>query len=123
MIKQLENNQKIWVYSAIIDVEKQGLQKFILFFKHSVDMIAKVGKNEFSLGSQEDLLSLDIQIESSYNIHDKYDWVMIFTAKDLIHGKKFVDFIMTRYPGLIKEIYLTQVLYTLRDYFIINPIY
>ena len=85
-------------------------------------MIAKVGKNEFSLnGSQEDLLSLDIQIESSYNIHDKYDWVMIFTAKDLIHAKKFVDFIMTRYPGLIKEIYLTQVLYTLRDHFIINP--
>ncbi|MCU0851462.1 MAG: Lrp/AsnC family transcriptional regulator [Candidatus Thermoplasmatota archaeon] len=121
LIKQLEARQMIWGYSAVVDAEKQHLQKFILFIK----------RTEFHHDSQAreeivgDLLApikkdLGITMVTSYRIHGEYDWVMIFTAKDILQAKKFAEAIMQKYAEK-QSIHISQVLFTTRENYIVNP--
>jgi DNA-binding Lrp family transcriptional regulator len=122
IIKQLEKERFIWGYSAITDVEKQDLEKYILFFKRSSIQFDEKTANEVNLnGVLNDYSKLSITIETSYYIHGEYDWVIIFTAKNIIYAKKFVNLMQDKYPGLIEKLQLARVLYTPRDHYIINP--
>lgn len=122
IIKQLEKDRLIWGYSAITDVEKQELEKYILFFKRSSIPFDKKTADEVNLnGILNDYNKLGITIETSYYIHGEFDWVIIFTAKDIIFAKKFVNLMQDRYPGFIEKIQLARVLYTPRDHYIVNP--
>jgi len=40
-IKQLEESRMIWGYTAVVDEQKQGLQKFILLIKRSMQTLEK----------------------------------------------------------------------------------
>jgi Lrp/AsnC family transcriptional regulator, leucine-responsive regulatory protein len=122
IIRQLEESHIIWGYTAIVDEQKQGLQKFIMFFKRSLKMFDKEAAEEVNLdGILQEYLKIGIKIESSYHIHGEYDWIIIFTAKDLIHAKKFCNLLLTKYPGIIQQITLSSILYTPRNHYIINP--
>jgi Lrp/AsnC family leucine-responsive transcriptional regulator len=122
IIKQLEEERFIWGYSAITDAKKQDLEKYILFFKRSSLPFNEKTAEEMNVnGMFNDYSKLGIAIETSYYIHGEYDWVIIFTAKDIIYAKKFVNLMQNRYPGLIEKIQLARVLYTPRDHYIINP--
>jgi DNA-binding Lrp family transcriptional regulator len=124
MIKQLEASKKIWGYSAIVDSEKQGLQKFIMFFKQSPRVLDSTTADKVNLDEiKKNYLELDITIETSHYIHGEYDWIIIFTAKDIKQAKKFQNLLQENYPGLIEKINLAQVLYTPRDHCILNPSY
>jgi len=122
IIKQLEASQKIWGYSAIVDPEKQGLQKFIIFFKQSPRVSDSKTAEKVNLDEiKKNYSELDITIETSHYIHGEYDWIIIFTAKDIKQAKKFINLLQEKYPGLIEKINLSQVLYTTRDHCILNP--
>lgn len=122
IIKQLEMSHMIWGYTAIVDLEKQNLQKYMMFFKRSMQTFDKKSSEEINLDSiLNDYLKIGIRIESSYYIHGEYDWVIIFITKNLIQAKKFVSLITSKYPGLIEKIHLARVLYSPRDHHIINP--
>ena len=120
-IKQLEAKGLIWGYSAIVDTEKQGLEKFMLFFK--ISHRPRDPKDVIEIASTRmDPMKKDLGITviSSYCIHGEYDWVTIFIAKDIIQAKKFVDAVMQRFPGTV-NINLSQLLFTVREHCIQNP--
>ncbi len=121
MMKQLETSQKIWGYSAIVDNEKQGLQKFMLFFKrthipHNTKDAMEIATTHMNPMKKD----LGITILSSYRIHGEYDWVTVFTAKNVIHAKKFCDILMGRFPDT-QTTHLSQILFTVREQCIQNP--
>jgi DNA-binding Lrp family transcriptional regulator len=122
MIKQLEASQKIWGYSAIVNPEKQGLQKFIMLFKQSPRVLDSKTADKANLDEiKKNYLELDITIETSHYLHGEYDWIIIFTAKDIRQAKKFMNLLNEKYPGLIEKVNLSQVLFTARDHCILNP--
>jgi len=122
IILQLEKNNKIWGYSTIIDNEKQNLQKFILFLKRSNKPFDKKDFNDIVMTRLKQLYTnLGITIQNSYSIHGEYDCVIIFTAKDIIQARKFCDLLMDRYSKNTKKIHLSQILFTLREHYILNP--
>jgi len=122
IIKQLEKSHMIWGYTAIVDVEKQGLQKYIMFFKRSMQMFDKTSAEQVNLDSIfDEYKKIGIQIESSHYIHGEYDWIIIFIAKNLIQAKKFISLLLTKYPGLIEKVEIARILYTPRNHHIINP--
>jgi Lrp/AsnC family leucine-responsive transcriptional regulator len=124
MIKQLEANGLIWGYTTIVDAEKQGLQKFILMFKQTSHVLEKKIADKVNLEEiKKDYLDLDITIETSHYIHGEYDWMIIFTAKDIRHANKFLNLLIERYSGLIDKTNIAQILYTPRDHCILNPNY
>ena len=121
LIKQLEKNQKIWGYTTVVDNKKQDLSKFILFIsrshiKHDPKDIDEIVKNLLAPVKQQ----LGITIVSSYYLHGQYDWMMIFTAADIMHAKRFADFILQKFPGR-QDINISQILYTVRENYIPNP--
>jgi DNA-binding Lrp family transcriptional regulator len=120
IIKRMEQSHKIWGYSAIVD-ETQGLQKFILFQKrtrtlHDTKEIDELARNRMDDVKKE----LGITVQSTYYIHGEYDWVTIFTAKDIRIAKKFADVIMRRYPDT-QTIRISEILFTLSEQYILNP--
>jgi len=121
MIKQLEKNKKIWGYSAIVDSEKQGLEKFMLFFKrthipHNIKDAIEIATTHMNPMKKD----LGIAILSSYRIHGEYDWVTVFTAKNVMQAKKFCDALMERFPDT-QTTHLSQILFTVREQCIQNP--
>jgi DNA-binding Lrp family transcriptional regulator len=121
MMKQLEASQKIWGYSAIVDSDKQGLQKFMLFFKrlykpHNPKDAIEIATTHMNPMKKD----LGITILSSYRIHGEYDWVIVFTAKDVMQAKKFCDALMERFPDT-QTTHLSQILFTVREQCIQNP--
>ena len=122
IIKQLENSHKIWGYSAIVDAKIQGLQKFIMFFKQSMRILDTESAEKVNLNEiKKEYIEIGINIESSHYIHGEYDWILIFTAKDIKHAKNFINLLHRKYPGLIEKLNLAQILYTPRDHYILNP--
>jgi len=121
MIKELEQRKTIWGYTAIVDYEKQGLQKFMLFFKrlhtpHNTQDAMEIATTHMNPIKK----ALDITVLSSYRIHGEYDWVTVFTAKDILQAKKFCEALMNRFPDT-QTTQLSQILFTVREQQIQNP--
>jgi len=121
MIKQMEKDRKIWGRSAVFDNEKQNLEKFILFVKrteirHNPKDIDEIVEKLLASTKEE----LGITMISSYRLHGEYDWLMLFTARDIIHAKKFADAIVQKFPGR-QSIHISQIIFTVRENYIQNP--
>lgn len=122
ILKQLEEKRMIWGYTAIIDEEKQGLQKFLLLLKRSNQPLKKEIADSIATGQLDRVfLDLGITIESNYYLHGEYDWAVVFTAQDLRNVKKFSDVLIQHYPGVISKTILTQILFSQREHYIVNP--
>jgi DNA-binding Lrp family transcriptional regulator len=121
MMKQLEKEQKIWGYSIVVDHTKQHLSKFMLLVSrtqlpHNPKDIGEVVANLLAPLKKEH----GITMISSYFIHGQYDWVMIFSAEDIMHAKKFAEGIIQKFPGR-QTIQISQILFTVRENYIPNP--
>jgi DNA-binding Lrp family transcriptional regulator len=122
IIKQLEQKNVIWGYTTIIDEEKCSLQKFILLLKRSTQTLEAKTADDIAVSRLEkEYMHMGINIESSYYIHGEYDWVLIFTAKDLKQAKKFSGVLLEKYPGVITKTNLMRILFTQRTSNILNP--
>ena len=122
MIKQLETKKYIWGYTAIVDEQKQGLQKYILLMKRSIQRIDDETADQIASNRLvKEYIKLGINAESSYYVNGEYDWELIFTAPDLKTAKKFTDALLGEYPKIISKINLMQVIMTKRSHNILNP--
>ncbi len=122
MIKQLEKDHEIWGYSAIVDTEKQGLQKFILLLKRSNLPFEKKDIDDIVNGRIGDMFEkLGIRILTTYYIQGEYDWVVIFTAEDIRQALKVRDLLANKLSYASEKINLSQVLVALREHTVINP--
>ena len=121
MIKQLEKTKKIWGYSAVADNEKQGLQKFMLFFKRTNEPIDSKDLNEIAVTRLDPMKKdLGITVLHSYYMHGDFDWVTIFTAKNILQAKKFSDALIKRFSHA-QTSSMSQILFTVRENCVENP--
>ena len=124
IIRQMEKNNMLWGYTAVADEQKQGHQKFVLLLKRSTKPIdAETADQLISYRTDKDIVKLGINVENSYYTHGEYDWVLIFTASDMSHAKKFSDMLVNKYPNMVSKVNLMQILITLRSQHILNPEY
>jgi len=122
IIKQLEENNIIWGYTAIVDEQKRGLQRYLLLLKRSSQTIDIKTIDEISSTKFEnEYVKMGITLESSYYLHGDYDWAIVFTSHDLKQAKKFSNLLAENYPHLISKIDLLRVLNTQRTSNIVNP--
>ena len=121
-IRHLEKNHKIWGYTAIVDERDLTYKKFILLLKRTIqkfddskmdDMISKKFKQLYK--------PLGVCIESTYYVHGDYDWVVVFTAPDLLQAKKFSKILFDHYPGYAEKVNIMEILFTGRAHYVMNP--
>jgi len=121
IMSRLEDSKKIWGYSAAVDNQKIGLEKYMLLVKrtmlsHDPNDVNEIVNNLLAPTKKD----LGINMISSYRIHGEYDWVMLFTASNIITAKKFSEAIMQKFPGR-QSYQLNQILFTVRENYIQNP--
>jgi DNA-binding Lrp family transcriptional regulator len=121
-IKKLEKDHTIWGYTAIVDMEKLDLKKYVLFIKRTMRNVDSKVAEQTSLDMiNENYLEIGITIDSSFYIHGEYDWLIIFTAQDLRYAKRFSNLITASYQGTIEKTTLMEILYSPRIHYIFNP--
>jgi len=123
-IKKMEKDHLIWGYSTVTDDQKQDLQKFILLIKRSVKKIDSGTADQLiSYRTDKDIANLGVIVENSYFSHGEYDWILIFTARDIRQAKKFANALVYKHQGMVANANLIQILMTMRSQNILNPEY
>ena len=122
IIKNLEKNNTIWGYTAVIDELKQDTKKYFVLIKRTnlpvtVNMIDKIISRELIEKSKE----LDVSIITSAYTNGVYDYIITFNAPDIRNAKRFVENLNKIFEGMISEIQLIEELFCVQKYGIENP--
>jgi len=122
IIKRLESKELIWGYTAIFNEEKMGLKHFMLMVKRSMKQLDQTTIDKIVSRRLEDLIrEADITIESSWYVHGEFDWIITFTAKDILQAKKFSDSLVAFHPEVIERITILETLIFIKKHYILNP--
>ncbi len=122
IIKRLESKELIWGYTAIFDEGKMGLKHFMILIKRSMRRLDESTVNKIVSRKLEDIIKeFGITIESSSYVHGDYDWILTFTAKDIVQAKKFSDALVMLHPGMIESISIVETLIYIKKHYIMNP--
>jgi len=121
-IRQMEKDQLILGYTTIFDEEKLGLNHYILLIKKTSKILPEGTAEKIIARRAETLLkNVGGAIESSFYVHGAYDWVVTFTAQDIIQAKKYADLLTALHPGEIEKVFLLQTLVCIKKQYILNP--
>jgi Lrp/AsnC family leucine-responsive transcriptional regulator len=121
-IKRLEQQRLIWGYTVIVDEKKNNLHHYTFLMKRSAaQLMEKVVNTITSRKLEEIVADLGVTIDSSYYVHGEYDWIITFTAGDIIEAKKFCESVYSLYPGVIEKTILLETLFVIKDHHISNP--
>ena len=121
ILNTLEKNKTIWGYTTIVDDNKIERQKFVILIKKTSGPIKKTFDKTIQLVMQDKAKELGINIGYSMYLHGDYDWVFIFSAKDLIHARRFRSSLLEEYPDSIKEVKLLEGIFQVQKAGMINP--
>ena len=94
IIKNLEKNNVIWGYTAVVDNSKQDMENFMILLKRSNQPVSKnlldriISRKLVTASSK-----IGTRIISSLYTNGVYDWVIIFNATGVKEAKKFVEFV------------------------------
>jgi len=122
IIKNLEKNNTIWGYTAVIDEEKQDKEGYIVLIKRtneplSKNIIDKIVNRELVKKSKK----VGIEIISSIYTNGVFDWVICFTAYNIKDAKGFVEEINISFKGYISELHLLEKMFSAEKCGISNP--
>ena len=122
VINNLEKNNTIWGYAAVVDQEKINKKRYIMLMKRSNKPIAKEALN---LIVSRDLASqvgkTGVEITSSSYTNGLYDWVVCFNTVDIRAAKNLVETFNKLFAGYIIETHLLEEMFSTVSFGIENP--
>lgn len=122
IIKNLENNNTIWGYVAVVDKDKQGLEEYVVLIKRTTtplkdEVLDKIIERKLDELSE----NINVNIVSSFYLHGAYDWMICFTAIDIKHAKKLCEALHITFKGYLTELQLLEKMFPVKKCGIINP--
>jgi len=122
IIKNLEKNNTIWGYVAIIDDEKQDKKGFILLIKRNNKplentVIEKIVNRDLEKKASEG----GVEIKNSYYTNGVFDWLVCFNAPSIKHAKGFVEEFNKLFYGFLSESFLLEEMFEAQKCGIVNP--
>ena len=122
IIKNLENNNTIWGYVAVIDKEKQGLEEYTVLIKRTATPLkAEVLDKIIERKLDELSTKFGVNILSSFYLNGAYDWMICFTAADIKQAKKLCEALHILFKGYLTELQLLEKMFPVKKCGIINP--
>ncbi len=120
IIKQLEKENKIWGYTAIIGEENNDRTIYFALTKNKIpifDYIDTIIKR----AREKCIGELDIQVTGTFYLNGSYDWLTIFTAENIKEAKIFCSYLQKHYGDYIERVELLESVFTLIKCGKINP--
>jgi len=121
IIKNLEETNAIWGYSAVTDEKEKQLKHFIVLVQRSnIPFDKKFLQEVFSDKIDNHPPGL-VKIENIYLIHGVGDWFFTMYAPDALSVKKFCQMAFYRFHKYIKDYTISEILFPIRKQGIKNP--
>jgi len=112
-IKNLEKNNTIWGYVAILDNEKLNKKTYIMLIKRSHKPVTKELINDVtSRKIANGVRKTGVDILSSHYTNGNYDWVIIFSANNIKEAKSFEEYYNNLYKGFLSDIHLIEIMFS-----------
>ena len=122
IIKNLEKNHIIWGYIAVIDNQKINKKRYVMLIKRSQKPVPKDFLNQIITREMSDKAKkIGVNFINSVLLNGTYDWLISFTAENLIQAKNLVELYYQTYKDLISEIELNEYLFPVLYDGIQNP--
>ena len=122
IVKNLEKNNTIWGYAAVVDQEKINKKRYMMLMKRSNKPI---GKEALDFIVSRDLASqvgkTGVEITSSSYMNGLYDWVVCFNTTDIRAAKNLVEKFNKLFAGYIIETHLLEEMFSTVSFGIENP--
>ena len=122
IIKNMEKNNTIWGYVAVIDSDKLNKKRFIMLMKRTNKPISKEIVNHILTREiAYKVKKWGVEFLNSTYLNGNYDYMITFIAKNIKDAKKVVELYYLLYPGFISEIDIQEELFSVQRNGINNP--
>jgi len=122
IIKNLEKNNTIWGYVAVIDEEKQDKNTYIVLIKRTNKPLAKdIIETIINRDLAKSAKGTGLEIMHSIYTNGIFDWLICFNAQDIKEAKGFVETLYAVFKGYISEIHLLEKMFAAESCGITNP--
>lgn len=122
IVNQFKEKKAIWGYTAIINEEMIEQKSYVILIRKTTEILnenlaMKIIKRTIEPAAKK----LNVIIDSSFYTNGIYDWVICFSAKDLVKAKQFCDVVLEAYSGYIADLFLLENLFWIKKHGILNP--
>ena len=121
VVNKLEEDKTIWGYNVVIDDEKMDMNQYVLLIKSSPKPIKKIVEDISDLSLDDSAKDIGIEIQSGGMVNGKYEWILVFVAKDIKQATKFKDVFLSKYSSIVSEVDLLEYIFPIKKYGVANP--
>lgn len=121
IIKQLEKNNTIWGYHAVVDQSKLNLKNYIILLKRPPNPMKNEALDTMVKGNLKGMTEIGVDIDSSFFVHGSYDWVLDVAANNIRQIKQFCEILKRTLSGHLFDIQVVEVLFPVEENGICNP--
>jgi DNA-binding Lrp family transcriptional regulator len=122
IIKNMEKNNTIWGYTAVINPEKLNKKRYVMLLKKTNRPVSKEIINQIiSREIANKVKKWGIEFINSAYMNGKYDYIISFYANNIKDAKNVEELYYRLYPGLISEIDMHEEIFTVQRCGINNP--
>ena len=118
--KRLEKSKTVWGYHAVVDDEKLDRTRYIMLIKKSAQPVGNAVNKIIDLTMPKKGEEIGVDILSCGYLHGKYDWILIITAKDIKHVKKFSEILIREFQHVIREVDIMEYIFSIKECGITN---
>jgi DNA-binding Lrp family transcriptional regulator len=120
IIKRLEKNKTIWGYTTVVDENSLGFNSYFALAKAKAPFYELIDEL-ISRIKEKKPDKLNVRYHGQFYLHGTFDWLCVFSAKNIMDAKKFCGFIQKEYGEHIDRIELLENVFTLVRFGKVNP--
>ncbi|MEF8848865.1 MAG: Lrp/AsnC family transcriptional regulator [Candidatus Thermoplasmatota archaeon] len=122
IIKRLEKENEIWGYTTIITEDKNDLMNlYVALVKSKSPTVKYADKLVERISNNKTEKELGIKLVDMYFLHGTYSWLLIFSAEDIKHAKRFIGYIEKHYGEMIAEVDFLENIFSMLKGGKVNP--
>jgi len=117
IINRLNDNGTIWGTTAIADMEKTSIKKYLVLVKWAMHPMCSDILAILKRGDSDSRYN----IKSSYFTHGAFDWAFVISTNNIIGMKRFCNHLFMALPDFISDVQTSEILVPVRVHTIDNP--
>lgn len=120
IINKLEENNKLWGYTAVIGDRTIGGDTYFALVK-AKSPFSEITKKLIKRTKERKAAEVGIDLLCLHFVNGVYDWMIIFSATDIRYAKRFCSYIQKHYGTHVERVDLLEDLFPLVKFGKINP--
>ena len=121
IINKLEENNRIWGYTAVVDDDHAGRKTYFALLKTKGPFASIINEVMTTLKGETKADQLGITLLGIYYVNGLYDWLVVFSANDIRIAKLYMGYTQKSYGKYLERIDLMDCVFPLIKFGKINP--